>query len=234
LEHRVASLQKKIRWRQLQVVHSHACRQLNFEGSASVVDEEAEDSSNMEEGSCSSLTDSDFSIDISPPHLVSRGRRRRPRSVDLTTPVDVAGDDAFLSPVPEVTTLQREGSSTGGPGRKMALLEGDGMGNPAKKMAVLNGEGDDIEDPGRKMAVLDGEVGGSGGLGRRRTEDSFCSLNSHGSSVCVSEFEEEEEEERGSEALIAQLTSLESLLDGDLTEASSDEEGEESVDLHYK
>lgn len=170
LEQRVASLRKKISLRQLHMVHSHACRQLNFEGN---MDEQY--SSNIDEGSCSSLTDSDFSMKISPP------RSGGPRGlVDLPIQVDGASDDAFLSP-PEV-------------------------------------------------AVLEGEGGDGGGPGRKRTEDSFSSLDSHTSSVCLSE----EEGSGGADALMTQLASLETLLDGDLTEASSDEDGEGSADLHYK
>lgn len=174
LEQKVASLQRKIRLRQLHMVHSHACRQLVLEGS---IDDQ--DSSNMEEGSCSSLTDSDFSMGISPPP--SEKQRTELRALPLQ--VDGASDDAFLPPVPEV-----------------AMLEED-------------------------------EEGHTGGPGRKRAEDSFSSMDSHASSICPSEGEED-----SGAVLATQLASLESQLDEDLTEASSDEEGEgeESADLHHK
>lgn len=168
LERRVASLQRKIRLRQLHMVHSHACRQLQFDSNINDQDtSNMGDGSNMD-GSGSSLTDSDFSMEISPP-------RTRVGAMDLPSQVDGSSDEAFFPLPPEVLQLGGEG---GGPSRK-------------------------------------------------RTEDSFSSVDSCISSVSPSEVE-------GDGALMAQLASLESLLDEDLTEVSSDEEGEESADLHYR
>lgn len=170
LERRVASLQRKVHFRQLHLVHSHACKQLNFSGQ-----NEAED---IEETSASSLTSSDCSV-------VSEGDlslESRIGSVSLPIQVDGASDDIFLPS--HHTELEEERMS-------------------------------------------DEAVGG-----RVRNEDSFSSLDSYASSSASSEVEED-----GSKALTAQLTSLEGLLDSDLTEASSDEEGEEeSADLqfHYR
>lgn len=169
LEQRVALLQRKVRLRQLHMVHSHACRQLDFDGSIN-----DEDSSNMEEGSGSSLTDSDFSMEISPPQESELG------VVDLPIQVDGASGDTFSPPPPEELRMDDE------------------EGGPSKK----------------------------------RNEDSFSSLDSCVSSMCLSE--EEEDDGGDTDALMAQLASLETLLDGDLTEVSSDEEGEVSADLHYR
>lgn len=175
LEQRVTSLQRKIRLRQLHMVHSHTCRQLEFDGNIN----EQDGSSMEEEGSGSSLTDSDFSMEISPPRTVG-GFEGGMGVMDLPIQVDGASDDAFL---------------------------------PTHDMMSLEGDGSDI-----------------GGAGRKRNEDSFSSLDSYVSSVCPSEVDSD----GGADGLIAQLASLEALLDGDMTDASSDEEGEQSADILCK
>jgi len=61
--------------------------------------------------------------------------------------------------------------------------------------------------------------------GRVRNNDSFCSLDSFASSWTS------ETEEGGVQAIRVQVTSLQCLLDEDLTDESSDEEGGESADI---
>ena len=168
LEHRMTTLQRKLRVRQLHMVHSHVSKQLLFNNEQESLDTEG--------GSASSLTDSDISMDLSsPPPAGDR------KGMHLPIQVDGASDDAFLPFLPdsELSTFVEEDN--------------------------LNMEG------------------------RTRNEDSFSSLDSCVSSVTSSEAEEND----GPRALTAQLVSLQTLLDSDLTEASSDEEGEmESAD-HY-
>ena len=81
LEERVAALQNRVRTRQLQLVHSHAANQLNFQNNH-------EEGSLSENGSASTLTGSECSImDASPSH---------PGILPLPIQVDGASDDAFL------------------------------------------------------------------------------------------------------------------------------------------
>ncbi len=81
LENKVASLQNRVRRRQLEVVHSHASRQLSF------IQSHQEEGHMSESGSASTLTGSECSMDLSPPH---------PEILPLPIQVDGASDDAFL------------------------------------------------------------------------------------------------------------------------------------------
>lgn len=179
LEHRMTILQRKLRVRQLHMVHSHVSKQLLFNSE--------QESFDTDGGSASSLMDSDISMDLSSP-LPAGGPSPPPAGgrkggMHLPIQVDGASDDAFLPYLPdaELSTFVEEGS---------IRLEG-----------------------------------------RMRNEDSFSSLDSCVSSVTSSEAEENDEPK----ALTAQLVSLQTLLDSDLTEASSGEEGEvESADQYCK
>ena len=174
LESRVATLQHKIRLRQLHMVHSHASRQLDFDASTN-----EQESLHTEEGSASSLMDSEFSVEVGLPET----EESQMAVMDLPIQVDGASDDAFF-PLAEVP------------------------------LAEVSEKSEEAEEAAARC--------------RHRNEDSFSSLDSYVSSVPSNESEGISD----TRALTAQLASLERLLDTDLTEASSDEEGESSTDQY--
>lgn len=108
LENRVASLQRKVRFRQLNAVHSHASKQLHFDGSMN----QEQESLNVEDGSASSFN-TDCSMEVSP--VVCRKK-----VLPLPIQVDGASDDPFLPYQQEVVKVEGEGGKPecyGGVGR---------------------------------------------------------------------------------------------------------------------
>ncbi len=194
LEHRVASLQRKVRLRQMNVARSHACKQLAFEQTDQA-------SLSMEESSTASFNESDCSVDTHP----LENREVWP----LPIQVDGASDDTFLLSHQEVVRGRE-------PSHQAAVREGE----PSHQEQVAKEES-------LHQVVERGEEDENGGMHveRTRNQDSFSSLDSsYMSSVCS------EGEERGSRSVRAQLAALQGVLDGELTDSSSDEEGEESAD----
>lgn len=167
LESRIMSLQRQVRFRQLHAVHSHVSRQAHLEDSMDV------ESLNTEDESTSSLTSSDYSMEIPP---IEYPKKIMP----LPIQVDGASDDAFLPCQQEVGKVEDE----------LGLEEGSG------------------------------EL-------RVRTGDSFSSLESFASGVSS------EAEESCVLALTGQVSSLQALLDDELTDSSDDEE-DQSADIHYR